>query len=88
MSTVIGRVLARRGGLAGLSDPKPYLVRAIQNEARNRYRPAVRRATVPIGIGAQPTVELENDDCWTFWFLPHPKPRVWIQAKSSYARRR
>lgn len=82
VSTVIGRVLARRGGLAGLSDPKPYLVRAIQNEARNRYRADARRATVPIGIGTQPTVGLGDDELLDLLLTLPPRQRAAIYLTS------
>lgn len=38
VADVVVRVLERPGGLAGLRDPRPYLVRAIINEARSRFR--------------------------------------------------
>lgn len=43
VAEVVVRVLERPGGLAGLDDPKPYMVKAIINEARSRFR-ARRRA--------------------------------------------
>lgn len=82
VSIVVGRVLARRGGLAGLSDPKPYLVRAIQNEARNRHRAAARRTTVSIGVGAQPTVELGNDELLDLILALPPRQRAAIYLTS------
>jgi RNA polymerase sigma factor (sigma-70 family) len=38
VSTVVARVLERPGGLAGLDEPRPYLVRSVINEARSRLR--------------------------------------------------
>lgn len=38
LATVVVKTLERPGGLAGLREPKPYLVRAVINEARSRYR--------------------------------------------------
>ncbi len=38
VADVVVRVLERPGGLSGLKDPRPYLVRAIINEARSRFR--------------------------------------------------
>jgi RNA polymerase sigma factor (sigma-70 family) len=38
VADVVVRVLQRPGGLAGLKDPRPYLIRAIINEARSRFR--------------------------------------------------
>ena len=61
VSAVVCRVLARRGGLTALAEPKAYLVRAIQNEARTRHRTRDRRHVVPIGAGTAPSVELGHD---------------------------
>lgn len=38
VADVVARVLERPGGFSGLRDPRPYLVRAIINEARSRFR--------------------------------------------------
>jgi RNA polymerase sigma-70 factor, ECF subfamily len=38
VSSVVTRVLARPGGLSGLREPRPYLMRAVLNEVRARYR--------------------------------------------------
>ena len=38
VSTVVTRVLGRPGGLSGLDEPKPYLMKSILNEARMRHR--------------------------------------------------
>ncbi len=38
VATVIARTLERPGGLAGLVEPRPYLVKSVINEARSRYR--------------------------------------------------
>ncbi len=38
VADVVVRVLERPGGLAGLKDPRPYLIKAIINEARSRFR--------------------------------------------------
>lgn len=38
VADVVVRVLERPGGLGGLKDPRPYLIRAIINEARSRFR--------------------------------------------------
>ena len=42
MSAVVTRVLGRPGGLSGLRQPKPYLMRAVLNEVRARHRTARR----------------------------------------------
>jgi DNA-directed RNA polymerase specialized sigma24 family protein len=61
VSTVVCRVLARPGGLTGLDDPKPYLVRRIQNEACSRNRTERRRLALPIGVGSASAVDLGHD---------------------------
>lgn len=38
VADVVMRVLERPGGLSGLKDPRPYLIKAIINEARSRFR--------------------------------------------------
>ena len=38
VATVIARTLERPGGLVGLKEPGPYLVKSVINEARSRYR--------------------------------------------------
>ena len=38
VSTVVARVLEKPGGLAGLDEPRPYLMRSVINEARSRLR--------------------------------------------------
>lgn len=44
VADVVLRVLERPGGLSGLKDPRPYMVKAVINEARSRFR-ARRRAS-------------------------------------------
>lgn len=39
VSNVVTRVLEHPGGLSALDDPKPYLMKAVLNEARMRHRP-------------------------------------------------
>lgn len=46
VGTVVARVLARPGGLAGLREPKPYLTRAVLNEVRARHRANLRAVPV------------------------------------------
>lgn len=48
VADVVVRVLERPGGLAGLRDPRPYLVRAIINEARSRFRQRKRIGDWPV----------------------------------------
>ena len=47
VSTVIARALERKGGLAGLAEPRPYLIKAIINESRSRYRQRRTAALTP-----------------------------------------
>ncbi|MEX2251186.1 MAG: sigma-70 family RNA polymerase sigma factor [Acidimicrobiia bacterium] len=49
LSAVVVRVLAAKGSLSALDYPRPYLFRAVLNEARNVRR---RRRTPPIVDGA------------------------------------
>jgi RNA polymerase sigma-70 factor (ECF subfamily) len=44
LSTVVERVLRRKGSLAMLDDARPYLFRAVLNESRGRIR---RRRVIP-----------------------------------------
>lgn len=48
VSTVVARALTRRGGLAGLSDPRSYLTQAVVNEANGLKRARARRRTAPV----------------------------------------
>lgn len=54
VSAVVTRALGRRGGLTGLRDPKPYLMRALLNEARMRHRSDVRQRRAVVAISEQP----------------------------------
>ena len=49
VSTVVMRVLTRPGGLAGLREPKPYLMRSVLNEVRSRHRAHTRQVAVVTG---------------------------------------
>jgi RNA polymerase sigma factor (sigma-70 family) len=62
VSAVITRVLGRQGGLVGLDDPKPYLMRSILNEVRMRHRSSVRqaRALARVGVGQEQTDENDH----------------------------
>lgn len=55
VADVVVRALERPGGLSGLRDPRPYLVKAIINEARSRYRQRKRIDGRPIGLLADPS---------------------------------
>jgi RNA polymerase sigma factor (sigma-70 family) len=55
VADVVVRVLERPGGLSGLRDPRPYLVKAIINEARSRYRQRKRIDGRPIGLLEDPS---------------------------------
>jgi RNA polymerase sigma-70 factor (ECF subfamily) len=43
VATVVARTLQRPGGLAGLEEPRPYLIKAVINESRSRFRVRGRR---------------------------------------------
>lgn len=47
VSTVVVRVLERPGGLVGLNEPRPYLVKSVINEARSRLRTRRRWLSQP-----------------------------------------
>jgi len=61
VATVVTRTLARRGGLAGLREPRPYLMRAVLNEVRSRHRTRTRRPLVTLAEGGDPAVWEEPD---------------------------
>ncbi|MEN8114986.1 MAG: sigma-70 family RNA polymerase sigma factor [Actinomycetota bacterium] len=50
VSAVVTRTLARPGGLGGLREPKPYLMRAVLNEVRSRHRQRARQPVVHAGV--------------------------------------
>ena len=50
VADVVVRVLERPGGLAGLKDPRPYLIKAIINEARSRFRKRKRVDARPVPV--------------------------------------
>lgn len=54
VADVVVRVLERPGGLSGLKDPRPYLVKAIINEARSRFRKRKRVDDRPVSIKDDP----------------------------------
>lgn len=52
LSAVVVRVLAAKGSLSALDDPRPYLFRAVLNESKNHRRrfrppPLMREAVLP-----------------------------------------
>lgn len=61
VSSAVTNVLERKGSLTKLDEPKPYLMKAVLNEARMRHRSATRRnrAVVVLGGGH---VEPEHDE--------------------------
>ncbi|MGD2100752.1 MAG: RNA polymerase sigma factor [Acidimicrobiia bacterium] len=59
VSTVVTKALGRRGGLAGLRDPRTYLMTAVHNEASGLKRQRARRNTIPV---ANPVVESSIGD--------------------------
>ena len=54
VADVVVRVLERPGGLSGLKDPRPYLVKAIVNEARSRFRKRKRVDGRPVRLEEDP----------------------------------
>ncbi len=61
VSAVVARVLARDGGLAGLDDPKPYLMKSVLNEARMRHRSSVRQSRALLKVGAPAEQPSQHD---------------------------
>lgn len=47
VSTVIARALERKGGLTGLAEPRPYLIKSVINEARSRFRKRKTTSSIP-----------------------------------------
>jgi RNA polymerase sigma-70 factor, ECF subfamily len=72
VSAVVTRVLARRGGLAGLRDPKPYLMRSVLNEVRSRHRVRSRQPWVAMG---QDTVRAVDGPIDVFGVIERLPPR-------------
>jgi RNA polymerase sigma factor (sigma-70 family) len=52
VSAVVTNVLERRGGLASLDDPRPYLMKAVLNEARMRHRSRTRKHKALAALGS------------------------------------
>jgi len=48
VSSAVTKVLDAKGGLTPLRDARPYLMRAVLNEVRMRYRTRSRRPMVPM----------------------------------------
>ena len=61
VSTVVARVLERPGGLSGLAEPRPYLIKAIINESRSRYRRDKRWSGDPIDPDYLQTVDYREE---------------------------
>lgn len=53
VSAVVTRAVARPGGLEGLDDPRPYLMRAILNEVRMRHRSKTRQVRAMSMVSAE-----------------------------------
>ena len=62
VSAVVTRVLERRGGLHALDDPKPYLMKAVLNEARMRHRSKTRQKRAVAVLGGGGHVEPRHDE--------------------------
>ncbi len=59
LSAVVCRVLDRKGSLAALDEPRPYLFRAVLNEARNHHRARKRKPLGTTGIEWPPDLNPE-----------------------------
>lgn len=62
VSTVVARVLSRPGGLVALEDPRAYLMKAVVNESKSRYRARTRRAEEPLDDLADSPVLDQHDE--------------------------
>lgn len=61
VSTVVARALSRPGGLAGLDEPRPYLIKAVINEARTRFRTRRRWQTRELSVDELVTVDYREE---------------------------
>ena len=62
VSTVVGRLLERQGGLTGLRQPLPYLMKSVLNEARSHHRRKRILTMVPLETATEPSVTDRPDD--------------------------
>lgn len=60
VSTVVARTLERKGGLAGLVEPRPYLIKSVINEARSRFRRRRTESSFP-RVRDEPVVDHRDD---------------------------
>ena len=58
VATVVTRALGRPGGLAGLREPRPYLIKSVLNEGRSRLR--WRRRWQPMSTNPAPEASAES----------------------------
>jgi RNA polymerase sigma factor (sigma-70 family) len=61
VSAVVTRTLEQPGGLTGLDDPKPYLMKGILNEVRMRHRSKMRSNRALVALAAAP-VQPQHDE--------------------------
>jgi RNA polymerase sigma factor (sigma-70 family) len=61
VAQVVLKALQRPGGLAGLDEPRPYLVKAVINESRSRFRDRRRRRELAAGDGEAPPLADHRD---------------------------
>lgn len=54
LSAVVVRVLTSKGSLSALDDPRPYLFRALLNQAQNHARSKTRKPPLPTGPDPEP----------------------------------
>lgn len=62
VSIVVGRALERRGGLPGLHQPLPYLMKSVLNEARTIHRRSRVIKMMPLEAAAEPSITDAPDD--------------------------
>ena len=76
VSAVIIRALEKAGGLGGLRDPRPYLMKAVLNEVRSRLRRRQVVSFVPLGEAAGPTVTDHHDNALDLVAALPPRQRA------------
>lgn len=76
VASVVANALERPGGLAGLTDPLPYLMKSILNSARSRARRRRIVKMVPLDSAVEPSeVDMVDDTLELIRTLP-PRQRA------------
>jgi RNA polymerase sigma factor (sigma-70 family) len=82
VSAIVTRALQRPGGLAGLDEPKTYLMKAVLNEATGTKRQRARRQTYPMArvpeVEVIPEVEVGNADALIMDLPPRQRAAAYL----------